>query len=56
MITTRQVIALRPRRPTLTLLTPRQLLESLGVVLRLASARHLCLSPPALSRSQRGHW
>ena len=28
MITTRQVIALRPRRPTLTLLTPRQLLES----------------------------
>ena len=28
MITTRQVITLRPRRPTLTLLTAGQLLES----------------------------
>jgi hypothetical protein len=27
MITTRQGIALRPRRPTLTLLTPRQLFD-----------------------------
>ena len=40
MITTRQVIALRPRRPTLALLTARQLLEALVEFFDVAVATH----------------
>ena len=45
MITTRQVIALRPGRPTLTLLAPRQLLnpsvQDNGIGLDPAQAKHI---------------
>jgi hypothetical protein len=40
MITTRQVIALRPRGPTLTLLRPRQLLEPAVQFFAVAVATH----------------